>query len=233
MAGWGLYRGMFDQNSIADLSEAELVEQLLADPNWRSRIIGQKGIRRDVLAFTRVPLTSVPGDYKGDIDVLLCPPKRPHGAVAIEVKRIKVGIRALRDGRPNKLGELEEGIRQSNLLATIGFSQVYFYVFVAVDNREKTLAAPDSWAGPSQELRQLLHNKISVAGLHQRAGMFKHQFVQPLDHRPLGTGSYAGELVRLSGIARQPPELTSWVAETTKALKPVQPHSILRRAERF
>jgi len=224
---------MFNQNSIADLSEAELVEQLLADPVWRSRIIGQKGIRRDVLAFTRVPLTGVPGDCKGDVDVLLCPPNRPHAAVAIEVKRIKIGIRALRDGRPNKLGELEEGIRQSNLLATIGFSQVYFYLFVAVDSREKTLAAPNSWAGPSQELRQLLHDKISVAGLHLRVGMFKHQFVQPLDDRPLGTGSYTGDLVRLSRIVLQPPELTRWVAETIEALKPVRSRYILRRAQRI
>jgi hypothetical protein len=223
---------MFNQNSIADLSEAELVEQLLTDPGWRNRIIGQKGIRRDVLAFTRVSLNGVPGDYKGDIDVLLCPPNRPHAAIAIEVKRIKIGIRALRDGRPNKLGELEEGIRQSNLLATIGFSQVYLYVFVAVDSREKTLESPNSWAGLSQELRQLLHDKISVADLHQRAGMFKHQFIQPLDDRPLGTGSYLGELVRLSQIVQQPPKLTTWVANTLEALKPVHSRYILRRAQR-
>src|SRR5258708_27665288 len=125
---------MFNQASIADLPEAELVEQLLADPVWRSRIVGVKGMSRDALAFPRVPLTGAPGNYEGDIDILLYRPNKPSVTVAIEVKRIKVSIRALRDGKPNKLGELEEGIRQGNLLARMGFAQVYFYVFVAVDS---------------------------------------------------------------------------------------------------
>jgi hypothetical protein len=111
-------------------------------------------------------------------------------------------------------------------------SQVYFYVFVAVDSREKTLEAPDSWAGPNQEMRQLLHDKISVAGLYQRAGMLRHEFVQPVDDRPLAAGSYTSHLVRLSRIALQPPELTRWVAETVEALKPVNSRYILSRIQR-
>ena len=140
-----------------------------------------------------------------------------------------------KDGKPNKLGELEEGIRQSNLLARMGFAQVYFYVFVAVDSREQTLAAPNAWAGPSQELRQLLHDKISVdavSRLDKRVGVFRHQFVQPVDDRPLGTGSYVGELVRLTQIAAQPPELTMWAAQTVEALEPVDSTYILRRMQR-
>jgi hypothetical protein len=221
----------FKETSIANLTESDLVDELLADPVWRSRIVGQKGIPDDARAFTRVPLTDVPGGHRGDIDLLLCAPNRPDAAIAIEVKRIKVGIRALRDGKPNKLGELEEGIRQSNLLADIGFSQVYFYVFVAVDSREKTLNAPEAWAGPSPELRQLLHDKISPFGLLQRVGMFKHQFIQPLDERPLGVGSYSGHLVRLSEAVQQPRGLTEWIADRMETLKPLSARYHLDRVQ--
>jgi hypothetical protein len=100
-------------SSIADIPEDELVQRLLS-PHWRD-MFELSGIPRGMLHKMRVPLKTAPGDFEGDVDVLLCSPDRPHEAVAFEVKRIKFGRSALRPGsKPNKLGELDKAIQQAN-----------------------------------------------------------------------------------------------------------------------
>ena len=141
------------EQSIADINEALLVEMLLASsPVQRDRIIGLHGIANDVQDFQAVPLTDVPGDItRGDIDILLCSPERPEQATAIQVKRVKVGPEAMRTGKPNKLPDLKKGVEQANRLAEIGFSQVYLYIFIVVDSREKN-AGQYSFSGASTEI---------------------------------------------------------------------------------
>jgi hypothetical protein len=116
--------------SIASIPEGSLVQHLLSDRHWRSRSLGIRGIPDNSLAFQRVLLSGAPGGFEGDVDILLCAKNLPNVATAIEVKRVKVGASAFRSGRPNKLHEFEEGVRQANLLARVGFSQVYLFVLV-------------------------------------------------------------------------------------------------------
>jgi hypothetical protein len=124
--------------SVADIVEHDLVDLILDGPDsyWRSNIFRLKGISDDSVAVRRVPLRDAPGANEGDIDILLCSPNEPWLATAIEVKRIKVGPRAFLTGEPNKLHELETAVFQAEKLVSIGFSQVYLYVLVAVDSRE-------------------------------------------------------------------------------------------------
>ena len=131
---------------------------------------------------------------------------------AIEVKRIKVGASAFRSGQPNKLHEFEKGVRQANLLAAVGFSQVYLYVIVVIDSREQN-ASRITYDGPTPELRHTIRSAISIAGLESRIGLEHHEFVQPMDSAPLGLGTYFGHLDRIAQTAQQPTALTEWVAQ--------------------
>jgi len=128
---------IMEHRSITGIREEELVQMLLSDPLGRIDLLGIKGIPSAALDYQGVLLNSVPGNFKGDIDILLCTPDRPDSAIAIEVKKIKVGASAFQSGTPNRLEGFEKGVDQANRLACVGFSQVYFYVFVTVDSRER------------------------------------------------------------------------------------------------
>jgi hypothetical protein len=81
---------------------------------------------------------SVYGDFRSDVDVLLCDPERPHEAAAFEIKRIKFGLSAFRADRsvvPNKLRAVEKAIAQANRVAQVGFWKEFLYIIVVVDSR--------------------------------------------------------------------------------------------------
>jgi len=85
--------------SIADIPEGKIVERLLSDTLWRPQMFELYGNPKGVLDRQRVPL---PRGFSGDADVLLIAPSRPEQTVALEVKRIKFGVPALRrGGEPN------------------------------------------------------------------------------------------------------------------------------------
>jgi hypothetical protein len=198
--------------SIADIPEGDLVERLLAEPVWRSRLIGLHSIPESPLIRQKVPLAGVPGDFPGDVDILLCSPCHPDLAVAIEVKRIKFGISAIRSGRPNKLHEFEKAVQQANRLASIGFSQVYLYVFAVIDTREQN-SGQNTYVGLSPKLKGLIYRSISPSGLDERVGLCQVEIVQPMDYPPLGTGAWGGHLRRGARTVTQTEELTKWVSQ--------------------
>ncbi len=74
--------------SITDIPEDDLVDQLVG-PLWRWSIFEPRGVPRDAIHKTKVEMQGAPGNFRGDIDLLLCAPGRPELAVAYEVKRIK------------------------------------------------------------------------------------------------------------------------------------------------
>jgi hypothetical protein len=216
-------RIMAVQPSISDIEEGSLVEQLLADPSLRSNLLAIQGIPPDPLYFQKVDLDGAPGGVLTDVDILLCAPGQPESAVAIEAKRVKVGANALRRRRPNKLRELKKGVQQANLLAQIGFSQVYFFVLVVVDSREKNMRKI-SYDGADSELRSLIEQAIieqaiSVGGLNARVGLVHYELVQPMDYPPLGMGAldaYGAHLIRSAQTVPQPAGLSRWVAEVAE-----------------
>jgi hypothetical protein len=202
----------FVHPSIAEIPERELVGRLLADPYWSFRLFNIKGIPKDPVVRRDVDLTGAPGDFKGDVDILLCDPARPDQAVAHQVKRIKFGARLVERGWPNTLQEYEEAVRQANLLARIGFSQVYLYVLMVVDAREHHLGKV-SYAGLTTKQRAMIHSRVSTVGLENRVGLFQLEFVQPMDYAPLATATYGGDFRRHAEPVAQPEELTEWVRQ--------------------
>ncbi len=195
--------------SISDIEEASLVEQLLADRHLRSNLLGIRDIPPDALYFQKVDLDGIPGGVVGDVDILLCTTGRPDLAVAIEAKRVKI-----RNHRLNKLHGFKKGVRQANLLARIGFSQVYLFVLVVADSREQN-AGRVSYDGPNSYLGTLVERAISASKLNPRVGLMHYEFVQPMDHAPLGVGAlgaYGARLVQSAQAVPQSVDLTRWVA---------------------
>ena len=201
----------FAYDSIADMSEHKLVERVLADPIWPYEFFELYGMPRRMQNKRRVSLDAAPGDCKGDVDALLCAPERPEQAVAYEIKRIKFGIPALRPGgRPNKLHEYEKAAQQANLLARMGFWQVYLYVVVVVDAREQN-AGKNTFAGLSTELKSLVYTTVSTAPLDARVGLAIMEFTQTADAVPFTVGTHGLDLRRKSTPAIQRSELTEWI----------------------
>ena len=94
----------FNCKSIAEITEADFIKRLLSDFLWRSRVFNISGMPAEPSAFVSVDLRGTPGNFLGDVDVLLCPRSQPELATAISVKRIKFGANAIRKGQPNKAG---------------------------------------------------------------------------------------------------------------------------------
>jgi hypothetical protein len=201
-----------NERSIAEIDEANLVEILCRAR--RERIIQLKGIPENVGVFRCVQLAGVPGDItEGDVDILLCSPKSPELATAIEVKRVKVGSKAIRTEKPNKLRDLKKGVEQANKLAKVGFWQVYLYVFILVDSREQNLGKL-SYAGAPSEIKSAIDRAIEeeARNLSDRVGLYKCEFTQPMDYPPLGLGAFGCYLLKHAERTDQTAELTEWVA---------------------
>jgi hypothetical protein len=198
-------------SSTVDIPEDELVQRLVS-PVWRD-MFEPSGVPRGMLHKLKVLLNTAPGDFEGDVDVLLCSPDNPHEAVAFEVKRIKFGRSALRrGGKPNKLGEFDKAIQQANRLAQVGFSQVYLYVIAVVDAREQA-AGENTYLGLSSDLRSLVASVVAPKGLNARVGLCEWEFTQPMDYAPLTVGTRSGHLHRPATPAPQNDELTKWIAK--------------------
>jgi len=197
--------------SLAEIHEKELVRYLLSHPWYRMDLLGIHGIPDNVRAFLEIELKDAPGNFKGDIDILLCAPGRPDSAIAIQVKRVKVGASTFRSGKPNKLEKYKEGVWQANDLARMGFSQVFLYVLVSVDSRERN-AGQISYAGITPEMRDMIGRTISTNDLDSRVGLVLFDFVQPMDYAPLdGPGTGGTCLIRSAKEVVQPADLTAWV----------------------
>jgi hypothetical protein len=201
----------FAHDSIADIPEDKLVERLLSDPLWGTEFFELAGMPRRMANRQRVLLNSAPGNLKGDIDVLLCSPSLPEQAVAYQVKRIKFGISQLRNQTPSKLKEYTKVAQQANLLAKMGFWQVYVYVIVVVDAREQNLGR-NTYAGLSSRLKSMVDSAISTAPLDARVGLGVLDFTQPMDYEPFTVGTHGLNLRRLSSPTVQSLDLTKWVA---------------------
>jgi len=196
--------------SIADINEDELVEILVG----RGEVFEVFGMPRDGSYRTRVLLNDAPGDFRSDIDVLLCDTKRPQEAAAFEVKRIKFGLSAFKpDGRvvPNKLREVEKAIEQANRLAQVGFWKVFLYVIVVVDSRQRNAGAV-TYAGLSSREKSMLEPYLRMDKLDSRVGFSVLEFTQPMDFVPLMVGNHGMHIRRMPTAEEQSDALTKWVS---------------------
>lgn len=196
--------------SIADIKEDELVEILVG----RGEVFDVFGMPQDAAFKTRVLLNDAPGDFRGDIDVLLCNRQRPEEAAAFEVKRIKFGLSAFRpDGSvvPNKLREVEEAVAQANRLAEVGFWKIFLYIVVVVDSRGRNVGAV-TYKGLSTREKSMLEPYLRMDKLDPRLGFNLLDFTQPMDAVPLMVGSHGMHIRRMPTAQEQSDAMTRWVS---------------------
>ena len=197
--------------SIADVAEDEFVRQLIDDPHWRGKLFHNiMGMPSRPRILQRLPLAEAPGSFRGDADVVLFAPGAHEAVTAVEMKRIKIGATSFASGEPNKLQEYAKAVQQANLLAKVGFAQVYLYVLVVVDSR-KNNNGEFTYAGPTPELEARVRSVISLKDLEPRVGLIVHDFVQPMDHPPLELGTYGGQLHRLATPVPQALGIAEWI----------------------
>jgi hypothetical protein len=209
---------VFTEPSLAEVTESALLEQLMADPTWwRGRVMNVVGFPDYAQYIREISCSGLPGELVGDIDILVVPDAEPAQSIAIQAKCIKVGPGAFATGEPNRIGKLPKLHQQANLLARVGFSQTYCYVFVLVDSRENN-AGEFRYDGLNAKLRERLDSLDLLSGLDERIGVIRFDLVQPIDDRPLGTGSFVGRPVRIAKPQVQPQEITQWVLETKRRL---------------
>jgi hypothetical protein len=224
--GWGAPMPLLHR-SIADIPESELIEKVLRDWHYRQSLFNIKGLNfDDAQVLKEVELCRFRKDLAGDIDILVIPRSAPSESAAIQVKRFKakVSLDDAHTGHPRRLEEVfAKGVHQANELARIGFSQVYLWVFVAIDTREQNLGrycydGPDSIPQPRRpgeplrpSLRCRVDSAISAGSLAARVGLMKFEWTQPMDRAPLELGTYGGSLERLAVSGTQPVELSAWL----------------------
>jgi hypothetical protein len=202
---------MLTHPSLAGLSESVLLRDLMADPTWwRGRIMNISGFPDIASYFGEVPCAGLPGEPLGDIDVLVVPDGMPDQSIAIQAKRIKVGENAFATGEPNQVNKLPKLRQQANLLADVGFSQTYCFVFVVVDSR-KNNNGEFRYDGMDVRLRKRIESLDLLSDLDNRVGVVRFELAQPIDDRPLGAGTFSGQAIRLATRQVQPDNVTQWV----------------------
>jgi hypothetical protein len=211
-AAWGTPTPLLHK-PISDISEAEFVSLVLAGRHQRERLFNIHGLdATDAIVRERIELRQYKPELVGDIDILVLPAGHPERATAIQVKRVKVGAKAVKTGKPNRLADFREGVEQANRTADLGFFQVYLFAIVLVDTRERN-AGRLTYAGIDPNLQSRIRNVVSRNRLDARVGLLKAEWVQPMDRPPLTTGSSGLELVGgLATASAQPADLTAWLA---------------------
>lgn len=206
-------------DSLAEIPEDKLVNRIVTDILWGREFFMFHGMPSGMVSRQCVPLTTAPGNPKGDIDVLFCAPDLPQQAVAYQIKRVKLGINQLRNGAPSKLEEFKKLAQQTNLISRMGFWQVYADIIVVVDAREQNAEAQSTgkpvFQGLSSELQSLLHSAVSSAIplFVSRIGIAVMEFMQTMDSEPFTVGTHGLHVRRFCEPAPQSEELTKWVAE--------------------
>ncbi len=210
------------QASAADIPEPELVERLTSSWFHRSWALNVEGIASDGVVFRGIQLGGLPGNPRGDVDILVVPPGSPQLAAAVQVKRIKVDAEGLETDRPNNLGSLKTGVRQTNLLANLGFHRVYLFVIVVVDSRARN-AGRVGYEGLSPQLDAKISGWISPAGLAARAGLFHLEIVQAMDiGGPLESGTSGVRQLKPAEPIAQSPDVTAWISQLESRGRPTR-----------
>src|SRR5258708_40127294 len=72
----------------------------------------------------------------------------------------------------------------------------------------------------------IFHFAVTVKGLNPRIGLYRTEYVQPMDYEPLSTGGFHGDLVRNAEPVQQEDSLTEWVSQVMLRETAIEPVSI-------
>lgn len=202
--------------SITDLKESELISRVLNDPHYRTTVFHIRGLQtHDAQILEHVDLRLFGSALAGDVDILVIPQDHPEESTAIQVKRFQARVRINGHGDDEIAGGsldrfrklMSKGIDQTNLITRVGFAQVYLWIFVAIDTRERN-SGWNIYDGPDAFLRSSITSALSQSGLGPTIGLMEFQWVQPMDRPPFELVTHGGSLWKLAAPTRQPAEVT-------------------------
>lgn len=223
--GWGTDVALLHQ-SITEVKEHDFVGMFLRDLYYRNAYLNIKGFEADdAVIWKDIPLRKFRKNVPGDVDILIVPNGRAEQSTAIQVKRYKIKIESDDADYSRQVGWMadlfDEGVRQANENAELGFSQVYLWIAVLIDSRVRN-AGRYTYDGADSRLRSAIRNTISTAKLHPRVGLIHNEFVQGMDRPPFELSAGGLSLDRIATAAEQPQDVTQWLA-TLKERRYVAP----------
>jgi hypothetical protein len=202
------------EDSVADVNEIELVRHLIQDWHWGEPVIRMFSTPKDAKYIPEIQLSEL--GKKGDIDLLCASISQPQNAIAVQFKVAKIRQRTYQSLKPNKLEELHKLFQQTNILVELGFSRVFACLVILIDGR----VTPEGQmvvGGLTEDLRSSLDARISLEGLHERAGFLQTHLIQLPHSAPLTTGEISSHMVREATSSLQMASLTNWVKQHVSA----------------
>jgi hypothetical protein len=189
--------------AATDVPEASLCRWLFGVGSSLCRVRDELRISpgSKVLFETRTADVAPSARGPGDVDVLLVDRLSPQRAIAIETKRVKVSTHAFHTGQAGKIGELEHGVVQANLLRAIGFHRTYLLVAVVTDGRERT-DANFAFRGPPLEMMRAIEAFPAQVKLDSDIGLGFVYVTQPVDKDIQWAGSI-GIVIRRDARERE------------------------------
>lgn len=168
-------------SSVTEVPEDVLVEWVFGASPCVGMVLETLGIADTSLIFHQVTKTTLSlEDGPGDVDVLAIPRGDPARATAIECKRVKYQSSAVSSGTttPNKLGDLEHGAKQANLLWRARFHRVFLMILIEVDARGQS-TANFLTRGLSGAQAEFVHSRLDRTRLMPDIGVLCLEIAQP------------------------------------------------------
>jgi hypothetical protein len=199
--------------SAAKLSESELIQWLIDNPNIRDLLLEELSLSVAAKLATRVkqPFITDPSRKPGDIDLLACERDRPHQAVAVEWKRVKVRF----DEGAEKVNGVESfGTAveaQTKALYQLGFAKTYLGIVAIVDGREND-ARNFLFRGTSNTTYMRVIDVVGGLNIMPEIGLIYTEIVQPINRHIDEAAMVCGAIVRAATYRDQRDQLTTQVA---------------------
>lgn len=198
-----------DTASVTEIPEDELTSWLFLQSLVIGQVIWEFDLPSPPAIDLQVPTTRISPSATGpgDIDVLLANQARPQEAVAIEVKRVKVGPRTFHTRMPGKLQGLRQGVRQANLLSDITFFRTMLLLLVVTSGREREEFNFAS-RGLTWDLARLIDDFPHRERLSSRVDIGVVEITQPVDKSIFDAGCVGLRIVHSGVRSQQPRTLT-------------------------
>jgi hypothetical protein len=203
-----------ETSSATDIDEASLAEFLFTNQTIPKIHLTELGVNAGCLVRLAVKTSSLFAGEQlpGDIDVLIQHDKTTGFATAIELKRIKIPVRAFNTGMPTKIQDLKRGVHQANALHELGFGRVILLIAIVTDGRDQT-GVTWPYRGPTAGHLSKIRNFPGRELLNPQVGLAFVEAMQPTD-RPLQTAGGLTAYFKQTPVSRvQSPEVSQTICQ--------------------
>jgi len=202
-----------DGEDVLSESEEILVSWLFSFDLTRRLIFKELNISENVFYGLKIigPIIKDVRKKPGDIDVLICENQKPHQAIALECKRVKVKAIDMENDKVNKIEKIRKGVEQANALRELGFHKTFLTILVLADGRERkeyNFLARDPTTETYKQIYDFPRDK-----LHDDVGVIFVEIDQPIG-KPINDAAVVGICIdKEAKQLEQPIHLTNRINE--------------------